>query len=61
MSSNGVAVRMSYDHKASDPAEIERVKNQGGKVVDGRVGGTLALTRAFGDHSLQKHGIIAKP
>lgn len=61
LSNNGVAVRLSYDHRATDPVEIERVKSQGGTVVDGRVGGTLALTRAFGDHSLQKHGVIAKP
>jgi len=33
----------------------------GGIVVDGRVGGTLAITRAFGDHSLKKGGVIAKP
>ncbi len=46
---------MSYDHRATDPAEIERVKSGGGNVIDGRVGGTLALTRAFGDHSLKKH------
>lgn len=52
MSNNGIAMRMSYDHRATDPTEIERVKMQGGTVVDGRVGGTLALTRAFGDHSL---------
>ena len=29
--------------------------------MDGRVGGTLAITRAFGDHSLKKDGVIAKP
>lgn len=52
---------MSYDHRATDPDEVERVKAGGGNVVDGRVGGTLALTRAFGDHSLKKHQVIAKP
>ena len=26
MSNNGIAVRLSYDHRATDPAEIERVK-----------------------------------
>ena len=30
-------------------------------MVDGRVGGTLAITRAFGDHSLKNQGVIAKP
>ena len=61
MSKNGIAERMSYDHRGTDPAEIERVKSCGGVVVDGRAGGTLAITRAFGDHSLKKGGVIAKP
>ena len=26
MSNNGIEVRLSYDHRATDPAEIERVK-----------------------------------
>ena len=52
---------MSYDHKASDQAEVSRIKAGGGIVMDGRVGGTLAITRAFGDHSLKKEGVIANP
>jgi protein phosphatase PTC1 len=61
LSKNGIAERLSYDHRATDPAEVERVKSGGGIVVDGRVGGSLAITRAFGDHSLKKDGVIAKP
>jgi protein phosphatase 1L len=30
-------------------------------VLDGRVGGVLAVTRAFGDHSLKRAGLIATP
>ena len=41
--------------------EIERVTQAGGFVIDGRVGATLAITRAFGDHSLKGKGVIAKP
>jgi serine/threonine protein phosphatase PrpC len=52
LSKNGIAERMSQDHKASDQSEVERIKSQGGIVLEGRVGGTLAITRAFGDHSL---------
>jgi serine/threonine protein phosphatase PrpC len=40
---------------------VERVRNGGGIVMDNRVGGSLAITRAFGDHSLKKDGVIAKP
>ena len=61
LSKNGVAERMSYDHKASDPLEVERIRSGGGIVLDNRVGGSLAITRAFGDHSLKKDGVIAKP
>lgn len=61
MSKNGIAERMSYDHKASDQGEIDRIKAGNGIVLDNRVGGTLAITRAFGDHSLKKAGVIANP
>lgn len=61
MSKNGLAERMSYDHRGTDKMEIERVTQAGGFVIDGRVGATLAITRAFGDHSLKGKGVIAKP
>ena len=61
LNKNGLAERLSYDHKASDPAEIERVRNGGGIILDNRVGGSLAVSRAFGDHSLKRDGVIAKP
>ena len=61
MSKNGIAERMSYDHKGLDPNEQERVRQEGGIILDGRVGGTLAITRAFGDHSLKRDGVSAKP
>ncbi len=61
LSKNGMAERMSYDHKGSDPAEVERIRSNGGIVIGDRVGGSLAITRAFGDHSLKKDGVIAKP
>jgi serine/threonine protein phosphatase PrpC len=53
--------RLSYDHRATDKAEIERVKRDGGIVIDDRVAGSLAVTRAFGDHALKRDGVIAKP
>lgn len=33
----------------------------GGKLVMNRLGGVLAVTRAFGDISLKDHGLISKP
>ncbi|TNV77146.1 hypothetical protein FGO68_gene6618 [Halteria grandinella] len=61
ISNNGTAERLSYDHRGTDPVEIDRIKSVGGIIVDGRVGGSLALTRAFGDHNQRKNGVIAKP
>ena len=29
--------------------------------MDNRVGGSLAITRAFGDHALKRDGVTAKP
>lgn len=29
--------------------------------MENRVGGSLAVTRAFGDHGLKKEGVIANP
>jgi len=33
----------------------------GGKLVMNRLGGVLAVTRAFGDTALKNHGLISKP
>lgn len=40
---------MSKDHKPTDPVEEERIKKAGGFVADGRVNGSLNLSRALGD------------
>ncbi len=61
LSKNGVAERLSQDHRATDMNEVERVKNEGGIVFDNRVGGSLAVTRAFGDYALKNAGVTAKP
>ena len=53
--------RLSYDHKCSDVVEEQRVKNSGGMIFNGRVYGQLILSRALGDHSLKKFGVISKP
>ncbi|PVZ99152.1 hypothetical protein BB558_004856 [Smittium angustum] len=51
---NGVAVRLSYDHKGEDPFEAKRVIENGGFIINNRVNGVLAVTRALGDSSMKK-------
>lgn len=50
LSRNGVAQRLTQDHKASDKSEENRIRNAGGIVFRGRVFGTLAISRSLGDH-----------
>jgi len=59
---NGQAERLSYDHKPSDPAEIERIRRHpGGFIINGRVAGILAVSRALGDVELTAYGVSAEP
>jgi serine/threonine protein phosphatase PrpC len=53
--------KISVDHNCLNEKELERIKNNGGKIINNRVLGQLALTRALGDHSLRKYGVIAEP
>ncbi len=46
---NGKALRLSYDHNGSDENEGKRVSNAGGLILNNRVNGVLAVTRALGD------------
>lgn len=48
---------MSFDHKPTDPPELERIAKAGGQVgIDGRVNGGLNLTRAIG--MLKCHHVV---
>ena len=49
LSRRGVAVEMSRDHKPMDDDERARIVKAGGFVQEGRVNGSLALSRAIGD------------
>lgn len=57
-------IRLSKDHKADDPAEIQRIEQAGGHVTPAiagvdvaRVNGSLAVARALGDHSM--NGLVS--
>lgn len=56
----GKALRLSHDHKASDPLEQKRIRNAGGFVSNDRVNGILAVARSLGDHELKEY-IIGEP
>ncbi|CAR25622.1 hypothetical protein ZYGR_0A01870 [Zygosaccharomyces rouxii] len=45
----GRSVRLTYDHKASDILEMQRIEKSGGLIMKSRVNGMLAVTRSFGD------------
>lgn len=56
----GKALRLSHDHKASDPLEQKRIKDAGGFVSNDRVNGILAVARSLGDHEM-KDFVIGEP
>lgn len=43
------SIRLTYDHKASDILEMQRVEQAGGLIMKSRVNGMLAVTRSLGD------------
>jgi len=57
---NKHGIRLTKDHKASDPDESARIDGLGGLIVGGKVGASLAVTRAFGDFEL-RNCVVAEP
>ena len=49
------AVRLTYDHKPTDPEELERIRCLGGFVHNCRTNGLLAVSRALGDKDSQPY------
>lgn len=58
LSSKGVAIPLSYDHKPTNQTEYERINKAGGFVQFGRVNGNLALSRAFGDFEFKQNQLL---
>lgn len=56
----GRAIRLTYDHKAADSKEAERIEAAGGYVMNSRVNGYLAVTRSLGD-SQMKQFVVGSP
>ncbi|KAI5962198.1 MgPP2CL-1 [Candida pseudojiufengensis] len=56
----GKPYRLSYDHKASDSNEINRIEKSGGLILKNRVNGVLAVTRSLGD-TYMKDLVLGKP
>ncbi|KCV71660.1 hypothetical protein, variant [Fonticula alba] len=52
---SGLAIPLSIDHKPTLPGEVERIQEAGGFIHNGRVNGSLALSRALGDFSFKQH------
>ena len=49
----GSALRLTQEHRPTNPDEVERVRNAGGSISKGRLAGSLAVTRALGDLELK--------
>ena len=56
---DGVVLGLSQDFKPSLPSESERIKKCGGQVINNRVNGRLAVSRAIGDMEFKPSGIVS--
>ena len=52
---------ISIDDKITNKKEVKRILKCGGKIVDERLDGILAVTRGLGDFDLKKKGLICEP
>lgn len=63
ISKDGIAIPLSEDHKPNRSDERKRIENAGGVIMwagTWRVGGVLAMSRAFGNRML-KQFVVAEP
>lgn len=62
LSSKSLGIKtMSFDHKPQHIGELLRINDNGGTVSLGRVGGVLALSRAFSDFQFKRGVAYNKP
>lgn len=54
-------MRLSVDHTTDVPSEVERIRNSGGNLEWGRVGGMLPMTRGIGNFKLEAEGFRCLP
>jgi len=54
-------IKMTKVHNTKNEKEIERIKKCNGLVFNGKVYGSLSLTRCIGDFDFKDNGVIAKP
>ena len=52
---------ISVDHKCTNKKEIKRIEKEGGKIIDNRLEGILAVSRGMGDFDLKSKGLSAEP
>ena len=48
-------IRLSYDHRTTDPKERKRILESGLEIIDNRINGTLMLTRIFGNYEYKNN------
>ena len=53
--------QITKDHNCENAAEVKRIKSNEGLIFQGRVFGSLMLTRSFGDKEYKKYGVMATP
>ena len=50
---DGSVFPLTYDHKPDERSEMEKIRDLGGFVVEGRTSGVLAMSRSLGDFSVR--------
>eukprot|EP01060_Flectonema_neradi_P020632 TRINITY_DN2814_c0_g1_i1.p1 TRINITY_DN2814_c0_g1~~TRINITY_DN2814_c0_g1_i1.p1 ORF type:complete len:305 (+),score=56.27 TRINITY_DN2814_c0_g1_i1:75-989(+) len=55
LSRGGKAIPLSQDHKPTNKTELARIQAAGDDVINGRVNGNLALSRAIGDFAFKQN------